>query len=264
MLLLKHWGRRSPPLRGAWGQLRWYASSAGRSQLARGLKYAGRRRTCPYCGWQGRLFHPTLEHPRGDAQCPRCYAKERHRALYFYLEQLRRSFGHRARVLEIAPEPHSLRYWKNQSNTEYISLDLYSPLAGVRGDMLALPLPDRAFDLIICMHVLEHIPDDRGAMRELRRVLHETGQLLIQVPIDREVTFEDPSVTDPLERERLFGQTDHVRAYGSDLIKRLQAADLIVSEADLTRDLSTSQMRRAGVVPGETIIVCTSPTAPNV
>jgi SAM-dependent methyltransferase len=136
-------------------------------------------------------------------------------------------------------------------------MDLYSPLAALKGDILALPLPAQTFDLIVCLHVLEHIPDDRSAMLELKRVLHPDGELLIQVPIDRAVTFEDPGVTDPIERERLFGQDDHVRAYGWDLVSRLQAAGLNVAVEDVTRDLAEQSLRRAAIKPGETMLVCT-------
>jgi SAM-dependent methyltransferase len=257
---LRRWGRRSP-VHGAWRQLRWYTTPSGRRQLVQMIRYAGLGRCCPYCGWQGRLFHPAGQPARADGQCPRCYAKERHRALYFYLEEWRSRVGPRGRVLEIAPEPHSLRYWRNRPSTTYVGLDLYSPLAALKGDILALPLPDQAFDLIVCLHVLEHIQDDRSAMVELKRVLHPRGELWIQVPIDRAVTFEDPTITAPNERERLFGQGDHVRAYGWDLVSRLEAAGLNVAVEEVTRGLPEQLRRRAGILPGETILVCTYDSA---
>jgi SAM-dependent methyltransferase len=259
----KAWGRRWAAAHALWGSLRWHVSQPGRRRLAQAVRYAGRGRTCPYCGWQGRLFYPTAEHPRPDAQCPRCYAKERHRALYFYLERLKACYSH-LRVLEVAPEPHSLRYWRHVPEATYVGLDLFSPLASVCGDILALPAPDAAFNVIVCMHVLEHVPDDRAAMRELRRVLARGGRLMVQVPIERDVTFEDPSVTDARERERLFGQGDHVRAYGWDLVGRLEEAGFTVAVEDISRRLSRQQMRQAGVVPGETILICRLSATPFV
>jgi hypothetical protein len=254
----KRWGRRSPALRAAWGRLRWWTSEAGRRQASLSVRYMGFGRKCPYCGWQGRAFHPTAEHARPDAQCPRCYAKERHRALYFYLEEVRGQLGSDSRVLEIAPEPHSLCYWRrHRRETTFVSLDLFSPLADVRADVLRIPAADQTFDLIVCLHVLEHVADDRAAMRELRRVLRPASRLVVQVPLDRPLTFEDPKVVDPRERERLFGQDDHVRAYGWDIVDRLSAAELSVSVEDITRSLSPDQARRAGVVRGETVLVCT-------
>ena len=89
-----------------------------------------------------------------------------------------------------------------------------------------------AFDTIICSHVLEHVPADAKAMSELFRVLRPGGVAIIQVPYadDCAETDEDPSVTDPLERERRFGQFDHVRIYGRDFADRLRRAGFVVDE----------------------------------
>ncbi len=66
-------------------------------------------------------------------------------------------------------------------------------------------------------------------MREFYRVLKNDGWALLTVPITAEVTFEDPSITDPGERLRLFGQDDHVRRYGKDFIDRLREAGFHVT-----------------------------------
>jgi SAM-dependent methyltransferase len=51
----------------------------------------------------------------------------------------------------------------------------------------------------MCNHVFEHVPDDKQAMRELRRVLADDGWAILQAPVDErlEVTLEDPGVVDP-------------------------------------------------------------------
>ena len=72
----------------------------------------------------------------------------------------------------------------------------------------------RSFDVLFCSHVLEHVRDDRKAMSEMFRVLKPGGWAVIQVPIATHRTIEDPSITDPRERERLYCQSDHVRLYG--------------------------------------------------
>ena len=54
--------------------------------------------------------------------------------------------------------------------------------AAVQGDALHLPFPDGAFDRVICSEVLEHIPNDVGAMRELTRVLRAGGTMAVTVP----------------------------------------------------------------------------------
>jgi ubiquinone/menaquinone biosynthesis C-methylase UbiE len=52
----------------------------------------------------------------------------------------------------------------------------------VQGDALALPFADQTFDRVICSEVLEHIPQDLGAMAELARVLRRGGTMAITVP----------------------------------------------------------------------------------
>src|SRR5262249_12426105 len=83
-------------------------------------------------------------------------------------------------------------------------------------------------------HVLEHVPDDRRAMREFYRVLKPGGWAILLVPITVERTFEDPAVVDPAERLRLFGQEDHVRRYGPDYGDRLSEAGFAVSGVNVS------------------------------
>ncbi len=77
---------------------------------------------------------------------------------------------------------------------------------------------------MICNHVLEHIPDDRQAMKEMFRALKSGGTGVITVPIDEQIasTYEDFSITSPKDRKQHFGQWDHVRFYGLDIESRLE------------------------------------------
>ena len=113
--------------------------------------------------------------------------------------------------------------FQRATEIDYLSVDLESPLAMSRMDVTNLDLPDQAFDVVLCSHVLEHVPDDRAAMRELARVLRPDGIAILQTPWDPDlaVTDEDPSITDVAEREQRFGQSDHSRMYGRDLLDRL-------------------------------------------
>ena len=122
------------------------------------------------------------------------------------------------KVLHVAPEQVFYQKFRSFSHWDYTTTDLYSPLADVKADLSKLPFEDHAYDLILCNHVLEHIPDHLQALSELYRVLKKGGTLIAQVPLDlnREKTFEDPTITDPQERSRIFGQYDHVRIYGKD------------------------------------------------
>ncbi|MCD6663412.1 MAG: glycoside hydrolase family 99-like domain-containing protein [Comamonas sp.] len=94
---------------------------------------------------------------------------------------------------------------------------------------------DGSFDFIICSHVLEHVQDDRAAMRELCRVLAPEGRAILMVPIllTQAHTDEDPALDDIKERVRRFGQEDHVRRYAKwDFLKRLRDSGFLVEMLD--------------------------------
>jgi SAM-dependent methyltransferase len=255
---LKRWGRQHPRLHRGWGHLRWWTSRRGSRELLRGLKYVGWSVQCSLCGWRGREFYPHADpHWRPNAQCPRCFSKERHRALFHYVRNHPEWITPGSRVLEIAPGFYSYRFFRQFPRVTYVGLDYSAAPARVRGDITRLPLPDATFDLVLCFHVLEHVVDDGPAMGELRRVLRDTGTALIQVPIDRDVTYEDPQITDPEARARLFGQPDHVRAYGHDIRERLPAhGDFSVQPEDMTAGLAEAEIKRAALVQPDMVLVC--------
>lgn len=142
-------------------------------------------------------------------------------------------------------------------NLDYTTTDLNSPIADVKADICALPFEDNSYDFLICNHVLEHIPDDAQAMRELYRVLAPGGTAIMQVPYDRnrEETFEDDSITDPKERARIFGQYDHVRIYGMDFFKKLEGAGFNVEAVDYTSTMSDSDIDKYRLAQGELVPV---------
>jgi SAM-dependent methyltransferase len=109
-------------------------------------------------------------------------------------------------------------------------------------------MPHETFDVIFCSHVLEHVSDDRRAMREFRRVLRYDGWAILLVPAVAEKTFEDPSVVDPAERLRRFGQEDHVRCYGPDYVDRLREAGFDVEEINVRDMFSDAEAIRMGLV----------------
>ena len=192
---------------------------------------------------------------RPDAQCPRCGALERHRLLWLYLERATGLARGGLTVLHVAPEPVLSERLASIPGLRVVTIDLESPLARVRADLTRLPFRDRVFDVALCLHVLEHVLDDRAAMRELLRVLAPGGFGILQSPFDpaRERTFEDASVTTPAERERVFGQRDHVRIYGRDYTARLREAGFEVEEIDYGRSLRPDEIRRFGLDAAETI-----------
>jgi SAM-dependent methyltransferase len=162
--------------------------------------------------------------PRADAACPGCGALERHRLVWLYFERRTDLFdGRPKRMLHVAPEPCLEQRLRRRLRAGYLAADLDPRRAAVRLDVTHIDLPDASFDVVYASHVFEHVPDDRRAMRELRRVLRPDGFAVLIVPITATATIEDPSLP-PAERARRFGQADHVRRYGPDYVDRLREA----------------------------------------
>ena len=130
-------------------------------------------------------------------------------------------------------------------NLDYTTADLDSPIADLHLDVTDIHQPDNTFDVVICNHVLEHVSDANKAFAEIKRILKPGGWAILLVPINPDVdTFEDPSITDPKERERLFGQYDHVRQFGRDYAEVLRKAGFDVTEDRLYYELPESQRER--------------------
>jgi SAM-dependent methyltransferase len=149
------------------------------------------------------------------------------------------------------------RLFQESDCIDYLSADLFSTTAMVRMDITDINYADGSFDVIYCSHVLEHVSDDMAAMRELYRVLKRGGWAVLQVPISADVTFEDPKVTSPEARERLFGQSDHVRRYGPDYADRLAAAGFSVLVDGFVHELSDQEINRFGLMRNEDVYFCT-------
>ena len=192
---------------------------------------------------------------RKNVLCPGTLSLERHRLLWLYLSRKTTLFDQSLRVLHVAPEQAFYKAFKAIPQWDYTTTDLHSPLADVRADLCNLPFDSESFDLVICNHVLEHIPDDLQAIREIYRVLTSGGQAILQVPLEqeREHTFEDDRITDPQERARIFGQYDHVRIYGKDYFKRLESVGFRSQPIDYTAELSPSEIEQYALPKGEWI-----------
>ncbi|PKH49448.1 SAM-dependent methyltransferase [Tenacibaculum sp. Bg11-29] len=197
---------------------------------------------------------------RENALSPSTLSLERHRLLWLYLQNETDFFSSdkKLKVLHIAPEQCFLDIFRKQKNLEYITSDLESPIADVKADICDLPFKDNEFDVVFCNHVLEHIPDDTKAMQELYRVLNTGGFGIFQIPQDlnREITFEDDSITDRKERAEIFGQYDHVRVYGRDYFNKLRSIGFKVDEVDFTKKIAPEKLERFALMKGEILPVC--------
>jgi SAM-dependent methyltransferase len=227
--------------------------------------FAGSRRYCPVCeSAVGRFVAAGVNALRPDARCPICGSEERQRLAWVYAARRAGVLdGDPRRVLHMAPSECVERRFRRLRHVEYTSADLFPKPGQVRADITKLPFGDDSFDIVWCSHVLEHVVDDRSGMRELLRVLAPQGHAIIQVPISAESTIEDPSVTDPQERLRLYGQTDHVRRYGPDVLDRLREAGFD-AEALGPDDLLTADERVRMAMPGDEEVYACRPPAGDV
>ncbi|NJB70757.1 SAM-dependent methyltransferase [Saonia flava] len=220
------------------------------------LSLKGKNYTDPIDGKQFKSFLPYgYESPRENVLSPSTLSLERHRLLWLFLNKETNFFTGKHKVLHFAPEQAFFKRFKKLKNIEYITTDLNSPLATVKADICDLPFLDSSFDVILCNHVLEHIPNDTKAMQELFRVLKPGGWGIFQIPqdLDRESTFEDNTITDKKERAKVFGQYDHVRIYGRDYFNKLRSIGFKVEEVDYTSKLSAKEINEYRLAKGEII-----------
>ena len=218
---------------------------------------------------------------RNNVLSPSTLSLERHRLLWLYLNEQTDFFqselvsdslitnikriklrdaklNSALKVLHFAPEQAFYKLFRNQKNLDYTTTDLFSPLADVKADICNLPFKDNQYDVILCNHVLEHIPDDTKAMQELYRVLKPGGMAILQIPQDlsRATTFADNTITDQKERAKIFGQYDHVRIYGRDYFDKLRSIGFKVIEEDYTNKIAPELVEKYCLAKGEIIPVC--------
>lgn len=197
---------------------------------------------------------------RPSGYCPRCNAKARHRRIWLFLREHTDVFTERLDLFHVSPKYSLSRRFKRMRNLRYVAGDISDRAnLSLKMDVTAVPFRSNAFDAIICIHVLEHVQDDRKAMSELCRVLRPGGWAVISVPVrlDRK-TYEDPAITSPAERERAFGETSHFRYYGYDLTDRLEEAGFEV-ELDPASNLDEHSMRSYGLLDDENVFYCRKP-----
>lgn len=212
---------------------------------------------CPVCEHSYSKFLPYGRIARPNALCPNCLALERHRLMWLFLREKTDFFTAKLRVLHIAPEHCFIERFEALPNLDYITADIESPLAKVKMDVHDIPFPDNSFDVVFCNHVLEHVTDDLKACPEFNRVLKPTGWGILQSPVyNLEKTLEDNTITDAAERERIFGQRDHVRKYGKDYATRLRNSGIKIEENHFVKELEPALVTKFALPIDETIFVC--------
>ena len=231
---------------------RWQTAQT-KKQLLRSLE--GDAVECNICHWRGRSFADDHWHPR--TVCPNCGSQVRHRLLTATLdseskhtELAEENLLSGKDILHFAPE-RQLRERVRASSKKYVTADYDRGDCDLKLDMSSMPsVAGESFDIIIACDVLEHVPDDLAAMRELHRILRPGGTAILSVPqMDPTATTDaDPSVSDPTERERRFGQKDHVRMYGDDFIDRLKATGFSITTV-IENDFNPGDVSRLVLTP---------------
>ena len=141
----------------------------------------------------------------------------------------------------------------------YETADLRQKGVTHKVDITRIPLPDGSYDVVMAHHVLEHIDDDKTAVRELFRLLKPGGTGIFSVPINtsRQETYENSTITDPDQRTAHFSAPDHRRYYGLDFADRLAAAGFVV---DIFR-MQPEQEPKYGLLRDEWIYIAGKPAA---
>jgi SAM-dependent methyltransferase len=245
------------------------------------IYYFGWRHRCPVCASHVRCYLPEgydlpsvreLDIVGGQFlpahTCPICQSGTRARLVHVYLTDESGLFERESRVLHIAPEMGICWALSRSPWVDYRPADIepanYEYAEGIeRLDATAIECDDEVFDVVIANHVLEHIVDDRRALREIWRVLKPGGWAMLQVPITlaSSTTIEDDSVQSASEREQRFGQHDHVRLYGPDYPERLGSQGFEVECYDPRERLGSEKIDAWLLNPREKVFIARKPAA---
>lgn len=221
--------------------------------------YLGNKVKCPVCEHTFRTFLPYGRKARSNALCPNCLSLERHRMMWLFLKNETSFFKKPFDVLHIAPELCFIDRFEKIHAEQYITADIESPLAKVKLDVHDIPFEENKFDVVFCNHVMEHVADDIKAMSEIYRVLKPGGFAILQVPLFYPLldkTYEDDTIILPADREKAFGQSDHVRMYGKDYSDRLRSVGFKVDENRYFEKLPIKEVRKFALPLDEPIFYC--------
>lgn len=226
------------------------------------IKLAGKEVICSCCNKEFKHFATFGNDKRPNAWCPNCESLERHRLLWMYFKNKTNLYTQPIKLLHVAPETIFLKLFKTQKNLDYHPVDIFPelyPKPTTYLNILNHDIPNNSFDVIICNHVFQYIEDDKKAMSSIFNLLKPGGWSILQVPINtkRRLTYEDPTIVDPLEREKAFGLKEHVRYYSYDYGDRLKEAGFTVLVDDYSKEFTDEEIYKYGFFKGDAIYYCT-------
>jgi SAM-dependent methyltransferase len=255
----------------------WNKSLRRRAKLP---SYRGTAHRCPICETRLRAFKPVWKSYWRDAEkfgwvhpissmetfnvaaysCPACDATDRERLIALYLDGVFATVDQKRfhRLIEFAPAHALHKKLHRYPFIAYRSADLYRNDVEDRVDLTDMRgYADNLVDVFLCSHILEHIPDDRKAMRELHRILKPGGFGIVLVPLVLGVdeTHEDPQIDTVPQRWKYFGMGDHVRQYGKqDFVNRLAEAGFQVEQVGIEY-FGAEAFRQAGIADNSVLYV---------
>ena len=199
----------------------------------------------------GRTFSRFIRWQAEERLCPFCGSLARNRRLWTLLNET----PVLGAILDFSPSRALSARFSRLPGIHYVSTDFSGEFPALRHyDITRIDTPGAAFDIVICYHVLEHVPDDTLAMREMFRVLKPGGIAYVQTPFRDSGIHENPSCLTGPEREKEFGQKDHVRIYSAEgLAARLRCAGFRVEIKSFDAD------ERRGLMDNEKILLARKP-----
>lgn len=242
----------------------------------RGLFYYGNKYYCNLCNKSFRKFlvggfdlqvikdMEIIGAGRRMHICPNCQSTDRDRLIKSYLDNNYDLISDKIKLLHIAPEPSLNNYLKKLKNIDYITAAKYHEGIYYPEDMVLVDLTDMhfsasEFDFIICNHVLEHIDDDKLALSEIFRVLRKGGMAILQVPFSNKLdeTYENSAIKTEKERDKHFGQFDHVRLYGKDYPSKLAKIGFKLNTYKAENNLNSTEIEKLKLFKNEPLFVVT-------
>jgi SAM-dependent methyltransferase len=222
-------------------------------------KYRGNKRYCNCCNQSFSQFITYGRNPRPEAACPACMSLERTRLLLHFLQHQYFPIQKPTNILHVAPEYCLEKTLRNHFGASYMSVDLAPGFADKVEDLQALSFPDASFDLIICSHVLGHIPDEHKAITEMHRVLRKQGVcIVLTVRSGKDEAYEDLHINSADQRLLHYGEPDLLRLHGNDMKQRLSKGGFNVIELDYGNTLSAEWQEKLSIGNGlrERLYLC--------